>query len=126
MSSTANALPSGIQQLYDTGLLSYNLSQQTLSTASGPQLNRIANASVALQQISALLDNGNSSDSVNLSPEALNALLLQSNSSQNDTGSADYFTQAVNNQLTNNVNSAVNTFLPTSSVHSGGNINVVG
>jgi hypothetical protein len=89
-------------------------------------LNQLANAAVALQQTGVLLGNGNFSDSVILSPEALNALVLQSNPSQNDTGSADYFTQAVNNELTNNVNSAVNTFLPANNAQSGTNINVVG
>jgi hypothetical protein len=118
MSSTANVLPSGIQQLYDTGLLPNSLSQQTLNTASAPQLNRIAGNTIALQHIGVLLANGNASDSVSLSPEAAGAL--------DDNGPGDYFTQAVNNQLINNVNSAVNTFLPVSSTHSGNNIDVVG
>jgi hypothetical protein len=126
MSSTANALPSGIQQLYDIGLLPDSLSQQTLNTASAPQLNRIAGNTAALKQIGVLLGNGNGNDSVSLSPEAAGALLVQSSSSGNDNGPSDYFTQAVNNQLTNNINSAVNTFLPVSSTHSGNNINVVG
>jgi hypothetical protein len=126
MSSTANALSSGIQQLYDTGLLPNSLSQQTLDTASAPQLNRIAGAAVALQQVGVLLENGNVSDSVSLSPEAAGALLVQSDSSGNDNGPSDYFTQAVNNQLTNNVNSAVNTFVPLCNTHSGNNINAVG
>jgi hypothetical protein len=126
MSSTTNALPSGIQQLYDTGLLPDSLSQQTLNTASAPQLNQIAGNTIALQQIGVLLGNGDGADSVSLSPEAAGALLVQSNPSGNDNGPSDYFTQAVNNQLTNNVNSAVNTFLPVSNTHSGNNINVVG
>jgi hypothetical protein len=126
MSSTANALPSGIQQLYDTGLLPSSLSQQTLNTASTPQLNRIADNTIALQQIGVLLGNGNASESASLSPEAAGALLVQSDSFGNDNGPSDYFTQAVNNQLTNNLNSVVNAFLPVSSTHSGNNINVVG
>ncbi|HEY1950326.1 MAG TPA: hypothetical protein VGG97_25170 [Bryobacteraceae bacterium] len=126
MSSSANARPSGIQQLYDTGLLPDSLSQQTLDSASTPQLNQIAANTVALQQIEVLLGNGNGADSVSLSPEAAGALLVQSDSSGNNNGPSDYFTQAVNNQLTNNINSAVNAFLPVSSTHSGNNINVVG
>jgi hypothetical protein len=126
MSSTTSALPSGIEQLYDSGLLPSNLSQETLNTASGSQLNQIAGATVALQQVSALLGNAGSSDSVTLSPEALNSLLLPGNSAQDNSVSGDYFTQAVNNALTNNINSAVNTFLPPSTTHTGTNINVVG
>ena len=126
MSSTANALTSGVQRLYDAGLLPKDLSQQTLDTASPAQLNQISGATVGLQQVSALLGNGYPSDSVNLSPEALTAILLQSNSVEDSTTAADYFSQAVNNQLTNNVNSAVDTFLPASGSRSGTNINVVG
>ena len=124
--SAITALPSGIQQLYDSGLLPSNLSQSTLSSASGSQLNQIANANTALQQIDALLGNTSSSDSVFLSPDALNSLLLPGNSSQDSNTSADFFTQAVNNALTNNINSAVNTFLPPSTTPTGTKINVVG
>jgi hypothetical protein len=126
MSSTTSALPSGLDQLYNAGLLPNNLSQQTLSNATTSQLNQITTAAVALQQVGALLGNPSSSDSAFLSPEALNSLLLPGNSSQDTSGSGDYFTQAVNNALTNNINSAVNTFLPASTPVSGTNVNVVG
>ncbi|HMF75538.1 MAG TPA: hypothetical protein VK604_07735 [Bryobacteraceae bacterium] len=118
MSSSANALSSGLQKLYDTGLLPDNLSQNTLSTASGSELNSLANSAVALQQIGALLGNG--SDSVSLSSDAANS------GGYAGYFGADYFTQAVNNQLTNNIDSAVNKFLPAGPTPSGSNIDLVG
>lgn len=122
------ALSSGVQTLYNSGLLPDSLTQTQLASTSAAQLNQLAASSLALQQSSVLFGNGTAADSVNLSSNATNALLQQINPSgdyaDSTPSSADYLTQAVNNQLTNNIDSAVNKFLPATTT-TATNVNVV-
>lgn len=128
MASTASPLSSGVQTLYDEGIFQSSVSQTTLSKASASQVNQLAASSAALQQVNALFGNG-TQDNVSLSSDATNALLQAINppsAEDSSSNASDYLTQAVSNALTNNINSAVNQFLPSTTSKSGTNVNVVG
>jgi hypothetical protein len=112
-SSSVSPLSSGVQDLYNSGLLASSVSTNLLSSSSAGQLNQLASSSIALAQIGTLLDFGTASnDSATLSSTATDALA-----------------QAVNNELTSSLDAAVSKFLPqtsSSSESSGGsNINLV-
>ena len=124
--STTGALASGVQQLYNDGLLPSSLNASTLNKASASQLNSMVGSTLALQQVGALLGGGSaSSDSASLSSTATNAL-LQEIPSSSATSATDPLTAAVDNALTSNLNAAVNKFEPTSSGTTGSTINVLG
>ena len=125
--STTGALASGVQQLYNDGLLPSSLNASTLNKASASQLNSMVGSTLALQQVGALLGGGSaSSDSASLSSTATNALLQEINPSSSATSATDPLTAAVDNALTSNLNAAVNKFEPTSSGTTGSTINVLG
>ena len=80
MSSPSTALSSNLQVLYNQGLLPSNVSSSTLSTASAPQLNKMATASVSLEVVQGLFSTtpyapNTNNDTVNLSNVAEAALL---------------------------------------------------
>jgi len=127
-SSPTAALSSGVQQLYNDGLLPSSLNASTLNKASATQLNTIVGSGLALQQVSVLLGGGSSSsDSASLSSTATNALLQEINPSSTSTSTTtDPLTAAVDNALTASLNAAVNKFEPSSSTTNGSTINLVG
>ncbi len=120
MSST-----SGIQQLSNAGLLPSSVSQSVLNQASSAQLNQMVGSGVALQEVNTLFGLGTSStDSATLSPTA-NALIQEINPTATTSNSTDPLTQAVSNELTSNVDAAVNQFLPQNTSTNGSNINLL-
>jgi hypothetical protein len=128
--SSVTPLSAGVQQLYNAGLLPSGVSNTVLNQASSSQLTQMADSSISVQEVNSLLGLGSSStDSSSLSPTA-SALIQEINPSattSSTTSSADPLTQAVNNQLTSTLNSAVSQFLPqSSSSTTGTNVNVVG
>jgi len=125
--STTGALSSGVQQLYNDGLLPSSLNASTLNNASASQLNKIVGSTLALQQVNALFGTGTtSSDSASLSSTATNALLQEINPSTTTTSTIDPLTAAVDNALTSSINAAVSKFEPSSTSTTGSTVNVVG
>ena len=127
MSTTSiSPLSAGVQQLYNRGLLPTSLNNSVLTDASAGQLGQLANASIASQENARLLGYGNAStDTATLSATASNALLQEINPSPNAASGTDPLTQAVNNALTSNLNTAVSEFLPQNSSTSSGQINLL-
>jgi len=124
--TTTSPLSAGVQQLYNAGLLPSSLSSSTLNGASASQLNRIANSTIAGEEVSALL--GGAGDSANLSSTATNALLQAINPSSTSSTSStfDLLTAAVDNALTSSLNAAVSKFASPNPTQTGSNVNVVG
>ncbi len=127
MSTTSiSPLSAGVQQLYNQGLLPTSLNKSVLNGASASQLGQLANASIASQENATLLGYGSSStDTATLSATASNALLQEINPSSNAASGTDPLTQAVNNALTSNLNTAVSEFLPQNFSTSSGQINLL-
>jgi hypothetical protein len=111
-SSNVNALSTGLQQLYNSGLLPSSLNNNALNSSSPARLNQLASSAIALQQANTLLGYG--ADSASLSSAANRTLLEQTDPSfQASVASAnDPLTEAVDNALTASVNAAVDQFLP--------------
>jgi hypothetical protein len=125
--ASTGVLASGVQQLYNDGLLPASLNASTLNKASASQLNKIVSSTLSLQQVSTLLGTGIApSDSASLSSTATNALLQEINPSSTTSSTTDPLTAAVDNALTSSLNAAVNKFEPASSNTTGSTINVVG
>lgn len=125
--ASTGVLASGVQQLYNDGLLPASLNASTLNKASASQLNKIVGSTLSLQQVSTLLGTGSApSDSASLSSTATNALLQEINPSSTTSSTTDPLTAAVDNALTSSLTAAVNKFEPASSNTTGSTINVVG
>jgi len=128
MSTTStSALSSGVQQLYNQGVLPSSVSTSTLSQASPSQLNTLARLNIANQQASVLFGSSAYTDSAALSTVATsNALAQEVNPlSNSDNSTPDPLTAAVNNALEAQGNAAANQFLPPVTT-TGSKINVLG
>jgi hypothetical protein len=108
-SISVSPLAAGTQELYNKGLLPTSLPNSVLNNASSGDLGQLASTSIALEQTATLLGitPTTNTDSVALS-----------------SATTDPLTQAVTNEITSNLNSAVAKFLPQEST-TGSQINLL-
>lgn len=116
MSSISSSLPSGLQDLVNSGLLPSNLTSQQVQDSTPAELTQTAIDNVELTTVSGLLGDGTSSSSSDTVSQTLESALLGQTSSTSNT---DSLIQALDSNMLSGASNSSSTSESTASDGTG-------